>query len=406
MDYQETVQWLYNQLPFYQKDGNIAYKKNIDNVVSFFQKNGQDYLSFDTIHIGGTNGKGSVSHMLNSIFQESGLKIGLFTSPHLLDFRERITINGDMIDPHFIVDFVKKYMQDFKNLNMSFFEMNFVMACNYFAKKNVDLAIIEVGLGGRLDATNVLLPILSIITNISLDHKDILGDSIDLIAKEKAGIIKKNTPILIGQDNEANHVIHGQALKLNAPVFFAKKHNFNSDLSGNYQVYNINTTISAIEILNNLNYDISKENIINGLANVRSNTGFRGRWDILSTQPYVICDIAHNIDSFNNILLQLEAYKCKKHIIIGFSRDKDYNSILKILPTDYHYYVCGSTNKRILNPYDLSTSFEQYNLSHQIFDFSSTAYEYLCSFSNKIDLILITGSTFIVSDILKYLDKS
>ena len=162
MDYQETVQWLYNQLPFYQKDGNIAYKKNIDNVVSFFQKNGQDYLSFDTIHIGGTNGKGSVSHMLNSIFQESGLKIGLFTSPHLLDFRERITINGDMIDPHFIVDFVKKYMQDFKNLNMSFFEMNFVMACNYFAKQNVDLAIIEVGLGGRLDATNVLLPILSI----------------------------------------------------------------------------------------------------------------------------------------------------------------------------------------------------------------------------------------------------
>tara|TARA_B100000945_G_scaffold316250_1_gene316807 strand:+ start:39 stop:1073 length:1035 start_codon:yes stop_codon:yes gene_type:complete len=344
MDYQETVHWLYNQLPFYQKEGAIAYKKDINNVVNFLKKNGQNFLCFNTIHVGGTNGKGSVSHMLSSIIQESGLKIGLFTSPHLLDFRERIKIDGDMITTDFIVDFVTKHMQDFKNMNMSFFEMNFVMACKYFAIQDVDLAIIEVGLGGRLDATNVISPILSIITNTSLDHKDLLGDSLELITQEKAGIIKQNTPILIGQYNDSMQIIHDQALKLNSPIFFAKQHNFKSDLKGDYQVHNINTSVTAIDILNNLNYKISVENIINGLANVRHNTGFKGRWDILSKQPLVVCDIAHNIDSFNHILLQLNSYKHEKHIILGFSKGKDYNSILEILPKDYHYYVCGSSN--------------------------------------------------------------
>jgi dihydrofolate synthase/folylpolyglutamate synthase len=406
MDYQETVHCLYNQLPFYQKEGAIAYKKDINNVINFFKKNGQDFSYFNTIHVGGTNGKGSVSHMLSSIIQESGLKIGLFTSPHLLDFRERIKIDGAMITTDFIVDFVTKHMQDFKNMNMSFFEMNFVMACKYFAIQDVDLAIIEVGLGGRLDATNVISPILSIITNTSLDHKDLLGDSLELITQEKAGIIKQNTPILIGQYNDSMQIIHDQALKLNSPIFFAKQHDFKSDLKGDYQVHNINTSVTAIDILNNLNYKISAENIIKGLANVRQNTGFRGRWDILSKQPLVVCDIAHNIDSFNHILLQLNSYKHEKHIILGFSKGKDYNSILEILPQDYHYYVCGSSNERIINPRELSSLFDQHNLSYKTFDSSSIAYTYLCGNSNKNDLILITGSTFIVSDMLKFLDKS
>jgi len=405
MDYSKTLIWLYNQLPFYQKKGGLAYKKDVDNVLNFSKKNGKDYDSFPSIHVGGTNGKGSVSHMLSSILQESELKIGLFTSPHLLDFRERIKINNQMISEQFVIDFVKNYMTDFKNINMSFFEMTVVMAFKYFAYNNVDLAIIEVGLGGRLDSTNVISPILSIITNISIDHKDLLGDSLILITKEKAGIIKKETPILIGEKNQYTNILEKKAQALKAPVFYSKQTQYQSDLKGNYQFSNINTSATAINILNNLHYKISKNHIVNGFNHVIKNTGLRGRWEILSKEPLVICDVAHNMDAFHNILSELNISKLRKHIILGFSRDKDFKSILEILPKDYQYYICGSLNERIIDPNELSSYFDNYNLSYKIFDLSYNAYTYLASKSNKHDLIMITGSTFIVSDILKYLDK-
>ena len=405
MDYSQTLIWLYNQLPFYQDKGGLAYKKDVHNILNFSKKNGRDYDCFPTIHVGGTNGKGSVSHMLSSILQESELNIGLFTSPHLLDFRERIKINNQMISEQFVIDFVQKHMTDFKTMKMSFFEMTVVMAFKYFECNNVDLAIIEVGLGGRLDSTNVITPVLSIITNISFDHQDLLGDSLTLIAKEKAGIIKKETPVLIGEKSPHTHIFEEKAQNLQAPIFYSKQAPYKSDLKGDYQVSNINTSATAIKILNNLDYKISKNHIINGLNHIIKNTGLRGRWEVISKEPLVICDVAHNIGAFNYIVSELNISKLNKHIILGFSRDKDFKSILKILPKDYQYYICGSLNERIINPNELSSYFDNYNLSYKIFDLSYNAYTDLVSKSNKNDLIMITGSTFIVSDILKYLDN-
>ena len=405
MDYQETLSWLYNQLPFYQKSGQDAYKKDINNMVDFFNKNGADYLSFDTIHIGGTNGKGSVSHMLSSVLQESGLKVGLFTSPHLIDFKERIKINGQSIDESFIIDFVAHYRQDFNNIKMSFFEMNVALAFKYFKNNNIDIAVIEVGLGGRLDATNVLLPKLSIITNISLDHTNLLGDSLELIAKEKGGIIKEHIPILVGEKNKATIVLENIANNLNSEFFYAKEYSCECDLKGDYQLKNTNTCVTAIDILNNSGLQISKNSIAKGLQNVVLNTGLLGRWQIISKKPLVICDIAHNTAALKIVFKQLGMYPKKKKIILGFSKDKDIKSIISFLPRDYEYHLCGSHNSRIMNPDMLLNQFIASGLFVRKHDFSYHAYDYLMQKNNMDSLILITGSTFVVSDILKYLDK-
>lgn len=405
MNYTETIDWLYNQLPFYQNEGHFAYKKNINNVVKFFNKHGRDYLSFDTIHVGGTNGKGSVSHMLSSILQEAGLKVGLFTSPHLVDFRERIKINHSQIDKHFIVHFVQDYMQDFLNLKMSFFEMNVVMAFHYFKQKSVDIAIIEVGLGGRLDATNVICPKLSIITNISIDHTNLLGNSLDSIAKEKAGIIKKNTPVLIGEKNKRMCVFKDFANAMNADLFYAKDVDYCSDLKGSYQVQNINTCVTALNILRSQGIIVSEQNIIKGLKTVVANTGILGRWQIISNEPLTICDIAHNVAALRYVWDALNLHEHNKHIILGFSKDKDLEAIISDLPKNYKYYICGSPNPRILDPSNMFNLFDHYNLNYKTYDFVYDAYDDV-ALENSIDnLIMITGSTFIVSDILKYLDK-
>lgn len=406
MNYKETVIWLYNQLPFYQKEGKVAYKKDLNHVLNFFKKHGEYYSFFKSIHIAGTNGKGSVSHMLSSIFQESGLKVGLFTSPHLLDFRERIKINGVKIPKEFIVDFVQKYKTDFVNMRMSFFEMNVAMAFQYFALQRVDIAIIEVGLGGRLDATNVIKPDLSIITNVSIDHQNLLGESLSLITKEKAGIIKHKTPVLVGKQQSSIDIIKKTALALNAQLFFSRKYHYSSDLKGGYQMENINTAVTAINILNNLGYGISKKNIFRGLMGVIKNTGLLGRWQIIKENPLVICDIAHNVGAFKFIFNELNDLQMNKHIILGFSKDKNIDDMIKLLPKDYSYYICGSLNPRILHPDKFIDSFKKHNLSYQLFTFSCDAYAYLSKILTQNDLILITGSTFIVSDILKYLDKS
>ena len=406
MNYKETVIWLYNQLPFYQREGKVAYKKDLNHVLNFFKKHGECYFSFKSIHIAGTNGKGSVSHMLSSIFQESGLKVGLFTSPHLLDFRERIKINGLKMSKEFVINFVQKYKTDFVNMRMSFFEMNVAMAFQYFALQRVDIAIIEVGLGGRLDATNVIKPDLSIITNVSIDHQNLLGESLSLITKEKAGIIKNNTPVLVGTKQSSIDIIEKTALALNSQLFYSRQYDYNSDLKGGYQIDNINTAVTAINILNNLGYNISKNIIFRGLMQVIKNTGLLGRWQIIKENPLVICDIAHNVAAFKFIFNELNGMKKNKHIILGFSKDKNIDDMISLLPNDYCYYLCGSLSPRILHPDKFINSFKKYNLSYKSFAFSFDAYTYLSKITAHNDLILITGSTFIVSDILKYLDKS
>ena len=406
MNYKETVIWLYNQLPFYQQEGKVAYKKDLNHVLSFFKKHGECYFSFKSIHIAGTNGKGSVSHMLSSILQEFGLKVGLFTSPHLLGFRERIKINGLKISKEFIVDFVQKHKTDFVNMRMSFFEMNVAMAFQYFALQRVDIAIIEVGLGGRLDATNVIKPELSIITNVSLDHQNLLGKSLSLITKEKAGIIKNKTPVLIGKQPSSIDIIEKTALALNAQLFYSRQYDYTSDLKGGYQIDNINTAVTAINILNHIGYNISQKIIFRGLMQVAKNTGLLGRWQIIKERPLVICDIAHNVDAFKFIFNELNGMKMNKHIILGFSKDKNTDDMIRLLPKDYSYYICGSLNPRILHPDKLIDRFQEHNLSYKLFAFSSDAYAYLSTIITQNELILITGSTFIVSDILKYLAKS
>jgi len=405
MNYKETLSWLYNQLPFYQIDGQGAYKKDINHVSDFFNKNGKDYLSFETIHIGGTNGKGSVSHMLSSVLQEAGFKVGLFTSPHLLDFRERIKINGLQVDKNFVVNFVKDYMQDFINMKMSFFEMNVAMAFNYFKKQDIDIAVVEVGLGGKLDATNVLHPKLSIITNISMDHTNLLGDSIELIAREKAGIIKKKTPILIGEKNNNTSILEDFAKDLNAEFFYPQDVSYSSDLKGQYQIKNINTCVTALDILSVNGIVVSEKDIIKGLNNVTINTGILGRWQIISGNPLVICDIAHNFAAVQHIWQQLSFYEHTKQIILGFSKDKDVERIISNLPKDYKYHICGSTNPRITCPHKLTDLFYRFNLNYQTYDFACEAYDELIKHHTSDNLIMVTGSVFIVSDILKYLDK-
>ena len=405
MNYQETIDWLYNQFPSYQSDGKIAYKKDITNVLNFFKNNNEYYNYFKTIHVGGTNGKGSVSHILSSVLQEAGLKVGLFTSPHILDFRERIKINSEVIDQNFIVDFIQRHKVEFINTKMSFFEMNVALAFSYFYYKKVDFAVVEVGLGGRLDATNVITPKLSIITNVSIDHTHLLGDSLDLITAEKAGIIKKNIPVLVGEKNKCLDIILKKAHELNSPIFYSKKFQYDCQLKGDYQLNNINTAVTAIDILNDFGCAISNQNIISGLSKVIDNTGLLGRWQIISKNPTVVCDIAHNVSAIKSLLNQIKTENKTKHLVLGFSSDKDYESIIALLPKEYNYYICGSLNKRIINPSKIEYIFINHNLSYKIFDYSYNAYEFISKKCTNHDLIIITGSTFIVSDMLKYLEK-
>ena len=402
MNYAQTIDWLYNQLPFYQNQGETAYKKDIGNVLNFCKNFGNRYSEFDSIHVAGTNGKGSVCHMLSSIYQSNGYKVGLFTSPHILDFRERIKINGQKVPEDFVVKFIATYKDYFTNSQMSFFEMNVVMAFEYFSSHKVDLAIIEVGLGGRLDATNIIKPKLSIITNISLDHTNLLGNTVESIALEKSGIIKNQTPVLVSPNTTYTHIIENEAIQKDAPIYYVKEHTYDSDLLGDYQKNNINTAISAINILQ---YNISDLHIRLGLSNIISNTGILGRWQTILKSPLVICDVAHNADAIKSLCDQLDSYSLPKHIIIGFSNDKDIKEIVSLLPTNYTYYICHSTNIRIIKPDLIQSYFRDFKLSYKLFNSSPEAY---CNIKENIKeehMVMVTGSTFIVADILKYFGK-
>lgn len=404
MDYNQSIEWLYKQLPMFQREGKTAYKANLDNIINFCNHLDNPQTKFKSIHVAGTNGKGSTSHMIASILQEAGYKTGLHTSPHLKDFRERSKINGIMMSEEFVINFIEKNKQFIESLQASFFEVSVAMAFEYFAEKNVDIAVIETGLGGRLDSTNIIHPELSIITNIGLDHTAILGNTFAEIATEKAGIIKNNTPVIIGEyTNETKQVFSEKAKEKNAPIFFAQDlilPDYPTDLKGIYQNINKRNAIIATQVLNDLNWNISDENLKNGLANVVKNTNLRGRWDILQHNPLVIADTAHNPAGINYIIQQIKETPHKTlHLVLGFVNDKDVSSILKMFPENANYYFCSPNVPRKLDVNELK-KFIPNNLNAQYFDSVDSALQNAKNNAGKDDLIYVGGSTFVVAEVV------
>ena len=403
MNFQKTVDWLYTQLPVYQRDGFFKYKIDLSLIKSFcnYLKNPQN--SFKSIHVAGTNGKGSSSHMLASIFQEANLNVGLYTSPHLIDFRERIRLNGKKIKKKDVTSFVDNHKIFIKKNNISFFEITVAMAFDYFSKSNVDIAIIETGLGGRLDATNIINPISSLITNVGFDHEKYLGDTIKKIAKEKAGIIKKSGPVVISEYQPTiKDIFIEKAESLDTKIYFVKsvKNNFNSDLKGSFQKNNVAGVVKSISILNN--FKIKKNNIEKGLMNVIKNTGLRGRWEIFSKSPLTICDTGHNLDAFKEIKKSINNLHFKKlRIVIGFVEEKNFKQILDLLPKDAIYYFCQPDIKRALSVEKVFEYSKKISLSGYRFNSVKNAYLESVKNADKKDLIFIGGSNFVVSDLFK-----
>tara|TARA_Y100000746_G_C15444103_1_gene424194 strand:- start:103 stop:1320 length:1218 start_codon:yes stop_codon:yes gene_type:complete len=402
-DFDETIKYLFRRLPMYQKIGKSAYKDNIGNIVNAVKILKKPHKKFQSIHIAGTNGKGSTSHMIASIMYEANYKVGLYTSPHLKDFRERIKINGEMISKDYITKFISKHKFEFEKINMSFFEMTVALAFNYFAEKKVDIAIIETGLGGRLDSTNIINPILSIITNISHDHNNLLGDTIEEIAKEKSGIIKEKTPVILGRkQQDCLHVFLQKARKLKSKIYFTNNDiKYVSDLTGNYQKENIATAVQATWILNEKGYKISDFNIKTGLLNTISNTSILGRWQILSKIPIIITDTAHNLDGIRHNVEQLKDLGIKElHIVFGIVKEKKIDEILKILPKKAKYYFCEAKNSRSLPKEVLFKQALKHGLKGNIYNSVSNALNAAKENADKKDCIFIGGSTFVVAEVI------
>ena len=403
MNYKETVDWLFNQLPVYQRDGFLKYKLDLSKISSVcnFLENPQN--NFKSIHVAGTNGKGSTSHMLASVFIESGYKVGLYTSPHLNDFRERIRINGKKIPKINVVSFVEKNQTYFQENEISFFEMTVAMAFNYFSDKKVDIAIIETGLGGRLDATNIIDPILSIITNIGLDHQEFLGESIREIAKEKAGIIKKGKPVVISEHQPSIHDIFADKSKeFKSDLYLAEDNlfkDYSSDLKGSFQKKNINGVVKSISVLKE--YEISDYNIKKGLLNVIKNTGLKGRWEIINQSPKTIIDVGHNIEAFNITIKELNQISYNKlRVVIGFVKGKDFKKILNMFPKDTFFYVCQPNIKRSLNVEEIFNYLNKSGSKAKKFSSVKMAYLACLNESNNNDCIFIGGSNFIISEVI------
>ncbi len=406
MTYQQTLDYLFSQLPMFQRIGASAYKVDLSNTIELCNLLDNPQHHFKSIHIAGTNGKGSTSHMLASILQEAGYTVGLYTSPHLIDFRERIKINGEMISEQFVIDFVLKYKSDFEQINLSFFEWTVGLAFDYFSKQKVDIAVVETGLGGRLDSTNVIHPEISIITNIGKDHMQFLGDTLEKIAVEKAGIIKKNVPVVIGEtQKEIEHIFNTKAKELDASIYFADQiihQELESDLKGSYQKKNIKTVLASIQELKKLGYVISEENIQVGLSNVVRNTGLMGRWQTLGENPKVICDTGHNEAGIKEVVNQIESLNYNKlHFVLGAVNDKEIDSILELLPKHAEYYFCQAKIPRALDVLELKNKAASYNLMGNSYDSVVSAYEVAKITAKKDDLIFIGGSTFVVAEVLQ-----
>lgn len=428
--YQQTLDYLYNQLPMFQRIGEKALKHKLDNIRELCQILDNPYEKYSKIHVAGTNGKGSTTHLLAALFQVKGLKVGVYTSPHYKDFRERIKINGEYISEEEVVDFVNRHKPHFDKIQPSFFEITVAMAFEHFARHNVDMAIIETGLGGRLDSTNIITPILSVITNISFDHQNVLGDTLPQIAGEKAGIIKQNIPVVIGEtQDETQRVFIDKALEMNAPISFADSfytavplenngvksyyeirelghhslifNNLELDLAGHYQTKNLVTVIHAAEILQNLGWKFSDSDIIEAMANVRSLTNMIGRWQTINENPLTITDAAHNEDGIRYVVQQLATMKYKYlHIILGMAKDKDQSKILQLLPKNALYYFCKPDVPRGLSANLLKEKAAKFGLKGEIYDSVNEALRSATEDATNEDLIFVGGSSFVVAEVV------
>ncbi len=404
MTYKETTDWMFSQLPMFQMLGASAYKKDLTNTHLLVEHLQHPETKFKSIHVAGTNGKGSTSSMIASILQEAGYKVGLYTSPHLKDFRERIRINGEMISEDFVVDFISENKSFFEANQLSFFEMTVGLAFDYFAKEQVDIAVIEVGMGGRLDSTNVITPLVSVITNIGFDHTQFLGDTLPKIAAEKAGIIKSNIPVVIGEYSEETKPVFLDKAKFeNATIYFAQDNPevvYQCALLGDYQVYNKKTVLQAIKLLQAY-FAIDESHIIEGFKNTIQNTGLLGRWQILDKAPFTVCDTAHNSHGLKIVLNQIQKHYFETlHVVLGVVNDKDLDSILPLFPKNAKYYFCKPNVPRGLDAEILKQKASDFGLLGKVFDSVSEAYVNAKEIASKSDFIYIGGSTFVVAEIV------
>ena len=404
MTYQETTAWLFDQLPMFQMQGASAYKKDLTNTLLLVEHLHHPETKFKSIHVAGTNGKGSTSSMIASVLQEAGFKVGLYTSPHLKDFRERIRINDEMISEEFVVDFVAFNKPFFEENQLSFFEMTVGLAFDYFAKEQVDVAVIEVGMGGRLDSTNIITPLVSVITNIGLDHTQFLGDTLPKIAAEKAGIIKSNIPVVIGEClDETKSVFVAKSKTENAPIYFAQDNPevfYECALLGDYQIHNKKTVLQTIELLQS-QFKIEDNHIMLGLKNVILNTGLLGRWQILKQKPFVVCDTAHNSHGLKVVVNQIIKHQFETlHVVLGVVNDKDLDTILPVFPKNAKYFFCKPNLPRGLNAELLQVKAANFGLQGEVFDSVSSAYIAALDVAQDVDFIYIGGSTFVVAEIV------
>ncbi|WP_417428011.1 bifunctional folylpolyglutamate synthase/dihydrofolate synthase [Halpernia sp.] len=402
--YQKDIKWLFSRIPNYQLVGQNAYKPGLENIKKLCDFFGNPQENLKLIHIGGTNGKGSTSNMTASILQESGYKTGLYTSPHLVDFRERIKIKGENCDIEFVYNFIQKLKNLPQDILPSFFEFTTIMAFQYFKEKKVDFAIIEVGLGGRLDSTNIIRPILTAITNVDLDHQNLLGNTISEIAFEKAGIIKENIPIISGsENNEVLKILTKKAAEKNADFIDATKlnNNYKSDLTGNYQQKNIKVVLGIINELRKKNIEIPEIALKNGLLNVQKNTGFLGRWTIFSEYPKTILDTAHNFAGLSLVFNQLKSLNKKLHLILGFVQDKDLSHIFNLIPENSVCYFIKPNVERGRNPEEYEKDLKKNKIDYRLFQNLSEAYSFALQNIKKDEILYIGGSNFVVGEFLE-----
>ncbi|WP_312819004.1 bifunctional folylpolyglutamate synthase/dihydrofolate synthase [Kaistella carnis] len=402
--YLEAIDWLFAQLANYQIDGQKAYKPGLDNIRKLCDLFGNPQNHLKMIHIGGTNGKGSTSNILASVLQEAGYKTGLYNSPHLIDFTERIKIDGENCDKEFVYEFTQKLRNLPQEISPSFFEFTTIMAFQYFYQKKVDYAIIEVGLGGRLDSTNIINPIITAITNVALDHQDVLGKTIEEITTEKAGIIKSHIPIISGaEDSVVRNIIKAKALEKNADFIDATsiENDYDSDLKGNYQQKNIKVVLALVKELQKSGLHISEKTIEDGLLNVHKNTKFIGRWFEFSQNPLIICDTAHNQAGLEQVFAQINAIPKSKHIILGFVADKKIEEVLQILPKDSIFYFAKPKVNRGRHPEDYEDLLKKSKINYKIFPTVQEAYLFAKQQLKKEEMIFIGGSNFVVGEFLE-----
>ena len=431
MTYQETLDYLFEKLPMFQRTGPVAYKNTLENTLKLDGFYGHPHHRFKSIHVAGTNGKGSVSHMLAAIFQEAGYKTGLYTSPHLKDFRERIRVNGQMMPEKDVVAWVEAYItkNSIWNISPSFFELTVAMAFDFFAQQHVDIAIVEVGLGGRLDSTNIITPEISVVTNIGLDHTNLLGDTLEKIAGEKAGIIKEGIPVVVGQkQKQIEHVFRGKALELVSPLFFADDEfqidysllgtdgkqvfhvkrggesiypELKLDLAGSYQKLNLKPVLKTVEVMQGKGWQVPTEAVYNGLAECSKKTGLFGRWQVLGNNPLVVCDTGHNEDGIKAVVEQLNntAYK-NLHIVFGTVGDKDPRPVLALLPQRASYYFTRANIPRAMDENILAGLASKFGLKGGVYPEAREAYHAALGNAGAHDMVFVGGSTFIVSEIL------